>query len=272
MYLKHFGLKAKPFEPTADPKYIWASNKDAQALREFRRAFLRDEGCLILSGDVGTGKTTLMSCFLKLIENRALSTVIWDPAVAPLEFLNLLAFGFRINQQFESKADFFYHFKSLIENAYLNKLKLLIVIDEAQNLKPELVRELNRLMNIRVCGKRPVSSLFLIQRKKKRLPSSKNQNDDNKRVIVHHHMEALSPEDTCRFINHRLKVAGAETPIFTPEALHAIFKFSAGYPRLINLMCDRALLTAYAAAAATISNSIVSECARELEISRKLLS
>jgi general secretion pathway protein A len=225
-----------------------------------------------LSGDVGTGKTTLTSCFLKLIENRALATVIWDPAVEPLEFLNLLAFGFRINQQFETRQDFIYHFKSLLENAYLNKLKLLIVIDEAQNLRPELVCELNRLMNIRVYGKRPVSSLFIIQRKKKKGHPSKNQNDAHNRVIVHHHMEALSPEDTCQFINHRLKVAGADTPIFTPEALHEIFKFSAGYPRLINLMCDRALLTAFAAGTATISNSIVSECARELEIPRKLLS
>jgi type II secretory pathway predicted ATPase ExeA len=272
MYQEHFGLKDKPFEPTADPKYIWIGNKDAQALRQFRRAFLRDEGCLILSGDVGTGKTMLMSCFLKLIENYALSTVIWDPALEPLEFLNLLAFGFRINQQFENRQDFLYHFKSLVENAYLNKLKLLIVIDEAQNLRPELVLEVNRLMNIVMYGKRPVSSLFLIQRKKKKSHTSKNQNDDNKRVVVHHHMEALSPEDTCQFINHRLKVAGADTPIFTPEALQEIFKFSAGNPRLINLMCDRALLTAYAAGTATISNSIVLECARELGIPRKLLS
>jgi general secretion pathway protein A len=272
MYLEHFGLKDKPFEPTPDPRYIWIKDEDAQALREFSRAFLRDEGCLILSGDVGTGKTTLMGCFLKMIANRALSTVIWDPAVEPLELINLLAFGFCINQQFENKADFSYHFQCLIENAFFNKLKLLIVIDEAQNLKPELVHELNCLMNLRVQGKRPVSSLFLIQRKEKNRPGPKNQNGDNKRRIVHHHMKVLSPEDTCRFINHRLKVAGAESPIFTEEALHAVYNFSAGYPRLINLICDRALLTAYAAGVATINNAIVSECGQELEISGKLLS
>ena len=268
MYLEHFGLKEKPFEPTIDPKYIWVSKENARFLREFKQAFLKLEGYLMLSGDVGSGKTAFMSCFLKLIENNALSAVIWDPAVGPLEFLNLLALGFRIDKVFETKTEFLDHYKSLVENAYLNHLKLLIVIDEAQNLNLEPVRELNRLMSIKIYGRKPVNVLFLVQRKKKKSPPPINQNSCNTKVIAHHHMQPLSPEDTSGLIKHRLKVAGTDMQIFSEEAMHEIFKFSAGNPRLINLICDRALLTGYVAGTTMISNSIVSECANELKISK----
>ena len=268
MYLEHFGLKEKPFEPTTDPKYIWVSKENAKALREFKQTFLKLQGYLMLSGDVGSGKTAFMSCFLKIIENNALSAVIWDPTVKPLEFLNLLALGFRIDKVFETKTEFLYHYKSLVENAYLNHLKLLIIIEEAQNLKLELVRVLNRLMSIKIYGRKPVNLLFLVQRKKKKSPPPINQNSCNTKVIAHHHMQPLSPEDTSGLIKHRLKVAGTDMQIFSAEAIHEIFTFSAGNPRLINLICDRALLTGYVVGTTMISNSIVSECANELKISK----
>ena len=207
-----------------------------------------------------------MSCFLKLIEKESHAAMVWDPDVTPLEFFNLLSLGYRINRLFSSKAEFLRHFKSLVENTSLNRLKLLIVIDESQGLKPELARELDQLMNIDINGERPVNTLLLIQGKEPKPFSEMNLSIDNKRVIGHHHVVPLSQEDTHQLIRHRLKVSGADKEIYTAEAVHEIFKFSAGYPRLINLICDRTLLTGYITGVTTIDPSIVSKCANELQM------
>ena len=266
MYESFYGLKEKPFEPTSDPKYIWLSEENAEALKKLKQAFLEDLGYLILSGDTGAGKNALMSCFLKLIEKKSLATMVWDPDVEPLEFFNLLSLGFRINRIFNTKADFLRYFKSLVENTSLNHLKLLIVIDETQGMKPELARELDQLMNIDINGEKLVNTLLLIQSKEPHNPSEANPGIDSQRVIGHHHVEPLTQENTYRLIQHRLRVSGADKQIYLPEAVHEIFKFSAGYPRLINLICDRTLLTGYVAGKKMIDHSIVSKCASELQL------
>ena len=271
MYLDHFGLKEKPFEPTADPKYIWLSEENARALKVLREAFIKDEGYLVLSGDAGAGKNALMNRFVKLVEKKSHSAMIWDPSVEPLEFFNLLALEFRINWIFDTKEEFLHHFKSLVENASLNHLKLLIVIDESQNLKPELLQELNQLLDIRINRKKYVNILFLIQTKEPDNLFGGNSTSLKKRIIGRHHVEHLSQEDTCRLVEHRLKVSGAARQIFTREALHEIFLFSGGCPRLINLICDHALLTGYAAGLTVIDHSIVATCATDLQISNLAL-
>jgi general secretion pathway protein A len=271
MYLDHFGLKEKPFEPTADPKYIWLSEENIRALKVLREAFLKDEGYIVLSGDAGAGKNALMNSFVKLVEKKSHSAMIWDPNVEPLEFFNLLSLEFRINRIFDTKKEFFHHFKSLVENASLNHLKLLIVIDESQSLKPELVPELNQLLDVRINRKKYVNILFLIQTKEPDNLFGENSTSFNERIIGRHHVEPLSQEDTCRLVEHRLKVSGAARQIFTREALHEIFMFSGGCPRLINLICDHALLTGYAAGPTVIDHSIVATCASELQISNSAL-
>jgi general secretion pathway protein A len=267
MYLDHFGLKEKPFEPTSDPRYIWLSDENAGALKKLREAFLENEGYIVLSGDAGTGKNALMSRFVKLIEKKAHSAMIWDPNLEPLEFFNLLALEFRINRIFETKKEFFHHFKSLVENASLNHLKLLIVIDESQSLNPDLISELGRLVDIRINRKTYINILFLMRVKQSGRLLESNPISFRKKIIGHHHIKPLSQEDTCRLIAHRLKVSGAPRQIFTRQAMHEAYVFSNGYPRLINLICDRALLTGYAVGPTVIDHSIVSKCADELRVS-----
>jgi general secretion pathway protein A len=145
---------------------------------------------------------------------------------------------------------------------------LLIVIDEAQRLKPKLAHELNLLMNISIKNKKPINTLLLIRDKERKNPSEKNPNIYNIKILSHHHLEPLSQEDTSWLIKHRLKVSGTDKLIFTKEAMLEIYKFSRGNPRLTNSICDRTLLTGYAAGSIMISKSIVSECAKELKISK----
>ena len=266
MYQRHFGLKDKPFEPTSDPKYIWLSRENEKGLEKLKQAFIENLGYLVLSGDTGVGKNALMSCFLNTIENKSHAAIVWDPDVAPIEFFNLLSLGYNINRIFGNKTEFLRHFKSLVENTSLNRLKLLIVIDESQGLKPDLAQELDQLMNIDINGEKLVNTLLLIQGKELQNFSEIDLSIDYNKVIGHHHVEPLSQEDTHQLIRHRLKAAGTVNEIYTTDAVHEIFRFSAGYPRLINLICDRTLLTGYVSSATTIDAQIVLKCANELQM------
>jgi general secretion pathway protein A len=265
MYLNHYGLREKPFELTSDRRYIWLNDSNRSALASFEKAFAEDGGFMLLSGGVGVGKTTFMSCLRQALAQRAMTAVVQHPDVSGLEFLNLLSLEFSMNERFENGRDFMTHYASLAENAFFNHRKLLIVVDEAQQLKAPLCHVLNRLASLKLNGRYRTSVLLLIQ------GSGSNRQPPlvhlkQVRVTARYHLEALSREDALRLIAHRLQTAGAAAPLFSAEALDEIFSFSGGNPRLINLVCDRALLTGYSEDLREINDSIVQECARELQI------
>ena len=266
MYLIHYNLEIKPFESTPDPKFTWLGEKHKEALAALKYGIREDKGFILLTGDIGTGKTTLLNCFLNEIDTGAVITSVPDPDLTIEDFFRLLSSEFGIDIDFETRGEFLIRLKDFLEHTYSDQKKVLLIIDEAQRLSLQLLEQIRLLSNIQ----RHDAKLFIIflvgqNELLDRLREEKNR-ALRQRIAVHCHIEPLTKTETRDYINHRLQVAGAAEEIFDPEAISEIFLFSQGCPRLINTICDHALLTGYSAGVTVIDKNIVKECAGELQI------
>jgi len=266
MYQSFFELAAKPFQITSDPKFLWLGEKHSEALATLKYGILENKGFLLLTGDIGTGKTALIKQLIKMIDVAAIVATIPDPELEPLDFFNFLAEEFKMGRKFSGKGDFLIHLKQFLLKAESSQKKVLLIIDEAQRLNNELLEQIRLLSNIELDNLKLINIFFVGQ-------TEFNQtllNDRNKavrqRITVSYHIEPLDAAETEMYIRHRLKVAGAKREIFTPDAMRAVYQFSSGYPRLINIICDHAMLTGYADGQETIDVDKVRDCERELRI------
>ncbi len=266
MYLKLYQLNAKPFQITTDPKFLWLGEKHAEALATLKYGILEDKGFLLLTGDVGTGKTALIKLLIKTIDVAAIVATIPDPGLDPVDFFNILADEFRLNRRFASKGDFLIYFKQFLLKAYATEKKVLLIIDEAQRLHHELLEQIRLLSNIELEHRKLVNIFFVGQTELNQTLMEERNKAVRQRISVHHHIEPLNEAETLEYIRHRLKVAGSHSEIFSPEAMRRVHAFSSGYPRLINIICDHALLTGYAAGKNTINVGIIRECEKELRL------
>ena len=265
MYLEHYGLNAKPFQITTDPDFLWLGEKHAEALATLKYGIIENKGFLLLTGDVGTGKTALINRLLKIIDVSAIVATIPDPGLEPLDFFNLLAEEFHMKQKFVSKGAFLIQFKQFLHKAFQAHKKVLLIIDEAQRLDYALLEQIRLLSNIELFDRKLINIFFVGQTEFNRILMEDRNKAVRQRITVSYHLEALTAKETQQYIRHRLKVAGARREIFTVEAVREIYLFSRGYPRLINIICDHALLTGYATGMKLIDAPIIKECQAELQ-------
>ncbi len=266
MYLKLYKLNAKPFQITTDPKFLWLGEKHAEALATLKYGILEDKGFLLLTGDVGTGKTALIKLLIKTIDVAAVVATIPDPGLDPVDFFNILAEELRMDRRFATKGDFLIHFKQFLLKAYATEKKVLLIIDEAQRLSHELLEQIRLLSNIELEHRKLINIFFVGQTELNKTLMEERNKAVRQRISVHHHIEPLNEPETLEYIRHRLKVAGSRNEILSPEAMRRVHAFSSGYPRLINIICDHALLTGYAAGRNTIDVGIIRECEKELRL------
>jgi general secretion pathway protein A len=266
MYLQHYGLNAKPFQITTDPDFLWLGEKHAEALATLKYGILENKGFLLLTGDVGTGKTALINRLLKIIDVSAIVATIPDPGLESLDFFNLLAEEFQMKQKFASKGAFLIAFKQFLHKAGEANKKVLLIIDEAQRLDNALLEQIRLLSNIELFDRKLINIFFVGQTEFNRTLMEDRNRAVRQRITISYHLEALTEKETQQYIRHRLKVAGATREIFAVDAVREIYAFSRGYPRLINVICDRALLTGYAAGVKLIDAAVVTECAAELRM------
>ncbi|MBW2468194.1 MAG: Flp pilus assembly complex ATPase component TadA [Deltaproteobacteria bacterium] len=266
MYLIHYNLEIKPFESTPDPKFTWLGEKHKEALAALKYGIREDKGFILLTGDIGTGKTTLLNCFLNEIDTGAVITSVPDPDLTIEDFFRLLSSEFGIDIDFETRGEFLIRLKDFLEHTYSDQKKVLLIIDEAQRLSLQLLEQIRLLSNIQRHDAK-LFSIFLVGQNEllDRLREEKNR-ALRQRIAVHCHIEPLTKTETRDYINHRLQVAGAAEEIFDPEAISEIFLFSQGCPRLINTICDRALLSGYASGTSRIDRKIAQKCADELAL------
>ena len=266
MYVSHYNLNEKPFKPTTDPRFIWLSESQTEKLRVFRHTFLNQIGFLRVRGDIGCGKTAFFKCFLHTVRQRTICALIRDTLMEPLDFLNCIAMELNFNKVFDSRDDFLGYYSRFAGAVEKKNLKLLIAVDEAQNLSPDLYQELKYLSEIKVNNQK-LLSVFLIQQETAGSTNLPQCNPLSKHsVIADTCLAPYSQAETHQLITHRLKVAGAKKQIFSLNAIAEIFEFSAGNPRLITMICDHALLTGYAAGKTEIDKFIIEECAQELQL------
>jgi general secretion pathway protein A len=270
MYLTHYNLRKKPFSISPDPSFLWLGNTHKEALAVLKYGILENKGFLVLTGDVGTGKTALINALVKIIDVTAYVAAIPDPGLSSLDFFNFLSEEFGMKRHFESKGDFLIYFKKFLYGAYEKNKKVLLIIDEAQRLNHELLEQIRLLSNIEKENQKLINIFFVGQSEFNNMLSDEKSKAVRQRIAVSYHLDRLTENETARYIRHRLKISGARTEIFTNWAVREIYSFSNGIPRLINIICDNALLTGYSAEVTSIDKEIVAECAGELQITGEI--
>jgi general secretion pathway protein A len=267
MYLQHFGLNRSPFSIEPDPDFLWLGEKHQEGLSVLRYGILENKGFLLLTGDIGTGKTVLIKSLLTSFTGDVTVATIQDPSLTLLDFFNILSYELGMASTIDGKADFLIKFKKFVRRVYDSQKSLLVIIDEAQRLSNELLDEIRVLSNIDYDNRELLNIFFVGQIEFNQMLMTPCNIALRQRITVSYHLVPLNHEETVAYIRHRLKVAGTEKELFIPEAVHEIFKFSNGTPRLINILCDRALITGYSRDLNRVNPEMIRECAKELDVS-----
>jgi len=263
MYRSYYNLVKKPFQLTTDPRFLWLGEKHKEALATLKYGVIDQKGFLLVTGDVGTGKTTLINALLESIEEDTLVANITDPALNLIEFFNFVALSFNIPKKFDSKIDFIVYFSQFLKKVYSENRNVLLIIDEVHRLSKEVLEHIRLLSNIELPEEKLINIFFVGQNEIHQTLALPECRALRQRISLIYQIEPLSENETLAYIKHRLKVAGTEKNIFTQNAVREIYHFSKGYPRLINTICDHALLTGYARGFKKITPDFILECAQQ---------
>jgi general secretion pathway protein A len=266
MYLDFYKLHLKPFSISTDPKFLWLGEKHKEALAVLKYGILDNKGFLLLTGDVGTGKTTLLNALLDSLGDDVLVALVTDPGLAKMDFFNFVADSFEMDRNFKSKGEFLIYLKNYLLDVHRQNKQTLLIIDECQHLNQKLLEEVRLLSNIEKFNTKLINIFFVGQSEFNDIILRPRNRAIRQRITINYNISALSEQETDKYIRFRLNVAGSKEAIFTARAIKAVYKFSNGYPRLINIICDQALLTGYVKEKRKIDEKIVSECANELKI------
>jgi general secretion pathway protein A len=259
MYERFFGLRELPFSLTPDPRFLWLSDTHEEGLATLVYGITRSKGFLLLTGEVGTGKTTLLRAALRqLPPGTDTALIINTVGLTPLDLLKLIAAEFGLEARFESTADYLIAInRMLLERLRLGRNTVLI-IDEAQNLDSETLEEVRLLSNLETDTDKLMQIVLTGQPELIRKLSSPGLRQLRQRIAVEHHMEPLTPEQVHPYLAHRIEVAGGRFEEIFESGVEPVFHwFSQGCPRLISLLADRVLLAAFAKQLRPISADFV---------------
>lgn len=270
MYLTHFGLNQMPFQISPNPKFLWLGEKHKEALSVLKYGVINNQGVLLLTGDVGTGKTTLINALVNSLGSETYFINVSDPRLDKLDFFKLIARSFGLEGKLVTKLDFIMSFKSFLNKAYENQKKVLLIIDESQKLSLDSLEEIRLLSNIERQDSKLLNIFFVGQNEFNDTLIRPECRALRQRITIVHSISPLNQNETVEYVKYRLSVAGSEREIFTEKALSKIYSFSKGYPRLINTVCDRAMLTAYSRGLQTVDHRILAECSKELSLPAEL--
>lgn len=266
MYKQYYGLIRNPFELAPDSGALFLSETHKEGLATLKYGIISNKGFLLLTGGVGTGKTTLINVLVKSLKSAVKVCVLSNPILTSSEFLYFLASKLGL-PFFINKVKFIQDFSELLQKCVKNDEKILLIIDEAHVLPVELLEEIRLLSNLSGDGHN-VLSIFLVGQPEildrlaheRLLPL-------RQRIGIRFHLESFSLEDTMQYILFRLNNAGARhTGLFSEKAITMIHQTTHGNPRLINILCDHALLSGFSQEQLIIDDATVSECVRELHL------
>ena len=255
-----------PFQISPDPRFLWLGEQHKEALAVLKYGVLNNQGFLLLTGDVGTGKTTLINALVNSLGPDTLFINVVDPRLDKLDFFKLVGRSFGLEAKLTTKFDFLMAFKDFLYRAHDSNKNVLLIIDEAQKLSLGSLEEIRLLSNIERQERKLLNVFFIGQEEFNDILIRPECRALRQRITVVHNIKALNETETAQYVKYRLRIVGAQRQIFTDKALKKIYAFSRGYPRLINIICDQALLTGYAEELQTIDHKIVHECTKDFRL------
>ena len=248
MYKKHFNLKDKPFNLIPDPDYLYLSSKHKIGLSLLEYGLMETAaGLTVISGEVGAGKTTLIRKLMRRIDHDQLMVgIINNTSTIKEELMSWVASVFELPHENKDNVTIFREFQQFLIQEYAKGRRTVLIVDEAQNLGGKALEELRMLTNINADRDQLLQIVLVGQPELLEILKQQQYAQIAQRVSVEFHLDALEYEEVRHYIRHRLDVAGGSPDIFTESAIKAIYYFTEGVPRLINTLCDYALVHAYA--------------------------
>jgi len=265
MYCNFYGLKERPFNVTSDPTFFFSSQKHKEALSHLYYGISQRKGIIVLTGEIGTGKTTLCRFFLSQLNKDVKTAFILNPHFSEIQLLEAIIKDFGITSKDKSKLSLISGFNKFLLAESEAGHNVVLIIDEAQNLKPAQLEQIRLLSNLETEKEKLIQVVLAGQPELNHRLNLYDLRQLQQRIMVRYHITPLDNKEVENYINHRLGIAGAGSKItFSEDAIKAITDFSSGIPRLINIICDRALLAGFVAETYVIDLDIIKRCMEEL--------
>jgi type II secretory pathway predicted ATPase ExeA len=269
LYQAHFGLSRVPFNITPDPSFLYPSASHREGLAQLSYGIRARKGFVVLTGEVGTGKTTLIHALLNELNGSFQTALIFNTIVSPLDLLRSVCEEFGLietRRPLQEIHDYLVFLNEFLLESYRKGEYCTLIIDEAQNLSAEVLESIRLLSNFETAKDKLLQILLVGQPELAVRLNSPDLRQLKQRVMLRHRLRPLSVQECCEYVSNRLKIAGGERAIFTANALEGIYSYSGGIPRIVNVLCDNALLTSYALERKEVDIEIIREVAEDLSI------
>ena len=270
MYKKFFGLTRNPFEISPDPYFLFPTLRHNEALASICHGVLRHKGIIVVTGEVGTGKTLLVRCLLELLRRQQIASAnVFNPCLSPVEFLRYVAgdLGLKVGNQ--DKGTVLLELNHFLIGRYRSGLTAVLVVDEAQNLEPELLEEIRLLTNLETSQQKLLQIVLFGQPELDLKMDSPHLRQLKQRIALRCQLEPLNDMEAKGYILRRLERAGANSQasaMFPDKTVDSVYRHSRGIPRLINTICENALIAAYAQKSVQVTSEMVDEVAKDLRL------
>ena len=266
MYEKFYHLTEKPFNATPDPRFLYLGEHHQEALAHLIYGIRERKGFVAITGEVGTGKTTLIRALLERLDPRVRTALIFNPNLTLEDFFLLVFDEFELQVQTPTKAHFLMALSTFLLDRLEKNENAVLIIDEAQNLPASILEELRLLLNLETATEKLLQIVLSGQPELNHKLDLPEMRQLKQRISIRYHIPPLNREETGAYIKQRLQIAGSENPsLFTDKAIGKIYAYAKGIPRLINILGDNSLLLGYADEKRTIDHRIVTQCMKDLE-------
>src|SRR5208283_1736732 len=269
MYKNFYNLQRNPFEITPDPSFLFPTTRHNEALASLYYGVTAHRGFVVLTGEVGTGKTLILRSLLALLQRRDVAfALIFNPTLSPLEFMRYIARDFGLAISGKAKDELIHVLNGFLLQRHQKRLTTILVVDEAHQMSSEILEEIRLLTNLETSQQKLLQIVLAGQPELDQKLDSHELRQLKQRIALRCHLDPLTSNEAREYMGRRLRIAGAPAAveIFSRPAIEAVFRHSRGIPRLINTICENALLWGYARHAATVTSEIIEDVARDLRL------
>ncbi len=266
MYNDFYKLKENPFNITSDPSFFFASSRHEEAFEHLVYGIQSRKGIIVVTGEIGTGKTTLCRTLLNRLDDKIKTALILNPSFSDLQLLQMIINDLGIQCDKKNKLDLVGAISLFLVEESSKGNNVAVIIDECQNLNVRQLEQIRLLSNLETEKEKLLQIILVGQPELAEKLQNPALRQLTQRVTVRYHILPLQKEEVHAYINHRLKIAGANpTLCFTPKAIDAIYNYSKGTPRVINILCDRALLAGFVRETFSIDEQLIHDSAKEIQ-------